>query len=300
MNFPDTSVIHRATETYARTVFTLSDLIASGTSRRQVAAMVRRGHLIHVRRDRYALPLTDTGILEAVRIGGRLTCLSLLTLLGVFVHDCDELHVLMTPGTSRLRAPRSTRVVSHWTTNSARQPHLHIAQLADAVAHAVRCQAPRQALATVDSVVHHRLMSLTQLTAVFAALPARYRPLLSLVDASSASGPETYMRLILRAMGVPFATQVHIETVGRVDFLVDGWLIIECDSRRFHQGWEKQVDDRRRDIAAARLGYITVRPLAQDILGDHAGVREVFEQIIEAFGPRLAPSGRARFSKKSS
>ncbi|HWS50320.1 MAG TPA: DUF559 domain-containing protein, partial [Microbacterium sp.] len=50
------------------------------------------------------------------------------------------------------------------------------------------------------------------------------------------------------------------------DFVVNGWLIIECDSRAYHEGWEKQQRDRRRDVAAAALGYATLRPLADDIM----------------------------------
>ncbi len=54
--------------------------------------------------------------------------------------------------------------------------------------------------------------------------------------------------------------------VGRVDMVVDGWLVIECDSREFHQGWKAQLEDRRRDLALAALGYTTIRPAAEDIL----------------------------------
>lgn len=298
MGSDNRSAAQRATEIYAQTVFTLAELISSGSTRRQVAAMVRHGTLVHVRRDRYALASTPREVVEAVRIGGRLSCLSLLTLLGVFVHRCAEIHVLVTPGTSRLRMPTERAVRLHWTVGPGRQPRLHVARFTDAVAHAVRCQPPRAALATLDSVLHHGLMSLEQLATVFARLPARYGPLLALVDPSAASGPETYMRLILRAMGVQFETQVHLEGVGYVDFVVDGWLVIECDSREFHQGWDKQVADRARDIAAAGLGYVTVRPLAKDILGDQRAVRQTLEQIIEVLGPRLGSSARAGFSRK--
>ncbi|MFE7197830.1 hypothetical protein [Microbacterium oxydans] len=159
--------------------------------------------------------------------------------------------------------------------------------LADAVSQAVRCQTPRAAVATLDSVLHHGLMTRNEVTAVFDALPARFRPLLALSDPSAASGPETFMRLILRALGVAFETQVFIEGVGRVDFLVEGWLIIECDSREFHEGWAKQVDDRRRDMAAVVQGFVTIRPLAADILRADSTVRQTVAAVIHALGPRF-------------
>ncbi|WP_054680942.1 DUF559 domain-containing protein [Microbacterium sp. No. 7] len=50
-----------------------------------------------------------------------------------------------------------------------------------------------------------------------------------------------------------------------MDFVVDGWLIVECDSKAHHEGWDRQREDRRRDLAAAALGYTTIRPLAEDL-----------------------------------
>lgn len=293
------SVAQRAGDAYEATVFSRADLMGAGMTTRKIRKAVDEGRLLHVRRDRYALPSTHPDVIDAVRIGGRLSCLSALMLLGIFVHRCSELHVLITPGSSRLRALNGRPSVLHWTVGTAGAPCLHIASLVDCLAHAIRCQAPREALATLDSVAHHGLVDEAQLREVFAALPARYRPLLALVDPSAGSGPETYMRLILRAMGVAFATQVFIEGVGRVDFVVDGWLIIECDSKQFHEGWEKQVEDRQRDIAAARLGYVTVRPLAKDILAEQVSVRQALEQIIEALGPMLGTGSRAQLSTQT-
>lgn len=288
----------RANEAYAHTVFTRSQLRDSGMSGRRIAAAVARGELVHVRRDRYALPSTHGDLIRAVRVGGRLSCLSLLALLGVFVHRCRELHVLVTPGSSRLRVPEGSDVVLHWRVRSSVGDCLHAAPLLDAVAHSVLCQAPREAIATLDSVLHHGLLTGDELIVMFATLPARFRPLLGLVDPSADSGPETFMRLMLRAMGVAYETQVYIEGVGYVNFVVEGWLIIECDSKEFHEGWEKQMQDRARDIAAARLGYVTVRPLAKDILGDQASVRQAIEAIIAALGPRFTDAPRSRFSTK--
>lgn len=93
------------------------------------------------------------------------------------------------------------------------------------------------------------------------------------------------MRLLLRGLGAEVQVQVRIEGVGRVDLVVDGWLIVECDSRAFHEGWEAQKRDRARDIAAAALGYTTVRPLAEDILYRMPSVVELMKAIV-AHGPR--------------
>ncbi|RZI94397.1 MAG: hypothetical protein EOO67_04740 [Microbacterium sp.] len=137
--------------------------------------------------------------------------------------------------------------------------------MADALAQAVRCQDPRSAVATVDSVLHRGLLSPECVADVFDALPRKYRAILRLSDALAESGSETFMRLILRQLGLRFVSQAHIPGVGRVDFLVEGWLIIECDSKAHHEGWSKQRGDRQRDLAAAQRGYVTLRPLAEDL-----------------------------------
>ena len=73
-----------------------------------------------------------------------------------------------------------------------------------------------------------------------------------------------------------------ISGVGRVDFVVDGFLIIECDSRQFHEGWEKQRADRRRDLAAAARGYFTLRVLAEDLLHPPEAVEEAVRGLLGA------------------
>ncbi|WP_435748574.1 hypothetical protein [Microbacterium sp. PMB16] len=287
------TVPQRAAAVYSRIAFTRTDLIQQGLSGRAIASAVRQGSLQHVRRDRYLLTAVDAGIVEAVRIGGRLTCLSLLALMGVFVHRPKGLHVFVTRGSARLRKPRVRNVTYHWNHSSGAPALLHVAPLVDAVRHAVRCQEPRAAVATLDSLVHHGLTAIPGLDRVFEGLPARFQILRPLVDGSAESGPETFVRLILRTIGVSYETQVFIVGVGRVDFVVEGWLIIECDSREFHEGWQKQQDDRRRDLAAARRGYVTIRPLAADILGDESTVQQALREIIEVLGPRFTGGRRS-------
>lgn len=138
-----------------------------------------------------------------------------------------------------------------------------------------------------------------RLRTIFSALPQRFGTVLALADASAESGPESFVRLILRSLGASFETQVRLYGVGRVDFVVDGWLIVECDSRAFHEGWAKQQRDRARDLAAARLGYVTIRPLAADILSDPAGTREALREVLEVLGPKLGHGRGSQLRRNS-
>lgn len=290
---PRRTVRERVVEAYAPSVFTRDDLKERGLSGRDMTSAVRSGLLTRIRQNRYAVPQTDDDVIEAVRIGGRLSCLSLLKSMGVFVHRCDRLHVHVTPGTSRIRMPVDKRTRLHWSASKGDHRALHAAPLIDAVRQAITCQPPRAAIATLDSLLHHGVLTPGQLTEVFDGLPARYGPLLRLVDASAESGPETFMRLLLRALGLHYRTQVDLPGIGRVDFLVEGWLIIECDSREFHEGWQKQVDDRRRDMHAAAQGYVTLRPLATEIMDDTDALRELIRSVVGVFAARFMRAGRS-------
>lgn len=62
------------------------ELLAVGASARGLTAAVRGGHLIRVRRDHYALPGSAADIVQAVRVGGRITCVTALRSAGVGLH----------------------------------------------------------------------------------------------------------------------------------------------------------------------------------------------------------------------
>jgi very-short-patch-repair endonuclease len=55
--------------------------------------------------------------------------------------------------------------------------------------------------------------------------------------------------------------------------LVAGKLVLEADSRLAHDGWEHHVEDRRRDLALAAAGYITLRPTYQHTMHNPQLVR---------------------------
>lgn len=258
---------------------TYRQLRDEGWTRHRLTGAVRSGALVRLRRGRYVVASVDSTVQGAARLGGRLDCVSLLSLLGVFVLDRGRLHVQFDREASRL-PERPAGVVAHWRSSVSRRGDLH-ADLLEALVQAVVCQGPRAGIASVDSALHLGLIADDQVDLIFEKLPRRYRRLRNLVDGSAESGPETYVRLILRALGARYETQVRIRGVGRVDFLVEGWLIVECDSRAHHSSWEAQLRDRRRDRAAAASGYLTLRLVAEEILYSPELVRVALAGVVK-------------------
>ena len=271
-----------AAELLPATFLTAHALAARGLTRRALTSLVRAGQLVRLRRGRYVPADTHPQLIRAGELGGRLDCVSLLAALGVFVHTGRELHLQIERGASRLPAAPAD-AIRHWRVSSRPSEALS-ADLTEAIAQAFRCQGVRAGLCTIESAWHHRLIDEEGVAAVFALLPRPYRRLRGLLDPRAESGTETIMRLMLRALGCDVAVQVRIRGVGRVDLVVDGWLIVECDSRAFHEGWAKQKDDRRRDLAAAARGYTTVRLLAEDVLYRRDVVLAHMKEVL-AHGP---------------
>ena len=234
-------------------------------TRRRITAAVAAGTLMRVRSDVYVDATVAAPVLAAARAGGRLHCVSALALSKVFLQERPGIHAHY----SRNGVPRPAGrdIVRHWG-DLMRTPHPRslVVEPIDALRQAILCQKPRAAIATIDSALNLGFIRTDELEELFDALPERRRGLRSHVDGRAESGTETLVRLIARALGGQVEIQVFIRGVGRVDIIVDGWLVIECDSRAHHEGWSAQLEDRRRDLALAALSYASIRPAAEDIL----------------------------------
>ena len=261
-----------------------SVLAARGLTPHEIRRLVSCGALIRLRNGRYVSDGCPPALAAAGRAGGRLDCVSLLAALGVFVRERrGPLHVQIDADASRLPSTGAS-VRRHWRATSCDRTRL-AADIIEALAQACRCQTPRDAIATLDSAWHLGFVDEEGIAAVFAHLPRRFRVLRGLLDRRAEAGTESLVRLMMRMLGCSVETQVDIPGVGRVDLLVDGWLIIECDSRAHHASWEERRRDTRRDLAAAALGYTTVRPIAEDVFDRP---QEVFTQLRRALDHRHA------------
>lgn len=279
------------------TSLTYSELRAD-LSRRQITRLLTDGLLIRLRKGSFVRGDCPPDLIAAARAGGRLDCVSLLRVLGVFVLERSITHIQMDRTSTRIQ-PRNAGTMRHFRTTAASRGGL-AADLVEAVAQACRCQSPRAALATLDSIWHIGLLDEAGIAAVFGRLPRRYQALRPLLDRRSESGPETLVRLMVRSLGLEVDIQVWIDGVGRVDLVVDGWLIIECDSEAHHAGWIARKRDSRRDLAAAALGYTTIRPIAEDIMHHPEVVVRAVRGLVSARGsvhnvgsPRSARRERA-------
>ena len=267
-------------------------LRAEGMTRRQMAKSVSDGRLIRVRNGRLLPTGAHADVIQAARLGGRVDCVSLLRHLGVFVLEKAPLHIQVDVGASRLPSC-PTDVVRHWRTSPAPREQL-ITDLEEALTQATRCQEPRAAIATLDSAWHLGLIDEEGITDIFARLPPRFRALRPLLEPRCESGAETLLRLMLRSLGCHIDVQVKLRGVGRVDFIVDGWLVIECDSEAHHSGWDKQKRDRRRDVAAARLGYSTIRVLAEDIMYHREKTLTALKEVVRHGARRVGVQNSSR------
>jgi very-short-patch-repair endonuclease len=110
-------------------------------------------------------------------------------------------------------------------------------------------------VASMDSALRQSMIGLQELDRVFDLLPRRLRRLRARVNGKADSGLETIIRLACEAEGWQVEIQVRIDAVGRVDILIDGWLVIECDGRAFHDNAQAVAVDRRRDAELILRGY---------------------------------------------
>ncbi|WP_240720949.1 endonuclease domain-containing protein [Pseudarthrobacter sp. NamE2] len=93
----------------------------------------------------------------------------------------------------------------------------------------------------------------------------RARAVLDWVDTGADSLLETLARTYFRQAGISVQAQVYLESVGYVDLLLDGWLVMELDGRH-HAEWKQVQKDHRRNNESVRQGYTALRYYYADVV----------------------------------
>ncbi|MGW8484427.1 type IV toxin-antitoxin system AbiEi family antitoxin domain-containing protein [Microbacterium sp. NPDC055903] len=226
-----------------------------GLPRQHLAKAVRAGLILRLRPGLYASPDAVADTCTASLHGGALTCSQALRAHGIWVLSTDEREHVWVGRRGRVHAHGGCRCVSHFF--RGRVP-IGIVDVETALIHLYRCEGDEAFFASFESALHERRLSPGAVLRIRAALPSSARWLVDLAGPTSESGLESILRLRLHLIGLALTAQVLITGVGRVDFVIDGRLILEADGRLNHDGPSMRHKDLTRDAAASALGYETL------------------------------------------
>jgi len=243
------------------------ELYEDGHTRRGLASAVHSGSIVRVRQGWFALDGTHPTLLEAVRVGGRLTGLSALELQGFWSYPTDDLHVAVHPHDARLRtrldktqrladSPNPATCV-HWR-DEADGSRFMLATV-DCLADVIACQTPDVVTAVADSVLFNRPRLIAEWNDLVATSPECHRAYLDAIDGICESGTESIFWFRTKKFGLKISRQIHIPGVGRVDFRIGPKLIIEVDGAAYHTDPVAFHRDRHRDAVLSALGYRVLR-----------------------------------------
>lgn len=260
-----------------------SDIYAAGFNKEAVAAAIRRGRMLRVRRSWIVMSACSSALVSALRVGGRLTCVSAAAHLGLWVPAHDDVHAAVSPGAARI-STEGLRV--HWSNGPAPTARrATVDPLINVLYHVARCQQPADALAIWESALNKRLIDGDVLQCVLWR-SATARRLADVSSHLSDSGLESHFVDLMRAIGVVVRQQVWIDS-HPVDVLIGDRLVVQLDGFAHHG----DAADRRRDIEAdARLrlrGYTVLRFDYYQVLFEPEKVQEIVRAAI-AQGLHLA------------
>lgn len=260
-------------------------LLAAGHSRERLFAAELAGEVIRPRKGHWLNRSTDPEVVRAVRVGGRLSCVSVALRAGLWVPDTGGLHVELPANAARPRSPDRQRlrlaecqsdVVTHWTAAPGSASTAAIAPLSDALRVMTGCLRPEESFAVLESARNRGVMASSDLERLTASLP-KARAALGRASDRSESGLESMLRVLLDGAGIEYRQQVSIAEIGRVDFLIGDALIVEVDGRRYHEDFHR---DRVRDSAASISGRRTLR-------FDYRQLRFEPDEVLAAIGAAI-------------
>jgi len=259
---------------YAGSVARTSTVLDAGFTDRNVRTAVSAGEIQRLRVGVLALPGAAPDMVAAVLGNGLLTCGSAARHHRIWLlHEPPTPHVLCRHGAA-------TGVVVHRGSVVPADAPWPVAGLTDVLLHGLRCLPAVEAAVMVESALR---LGRTNLAYLEERLPGNRngmaRRVLRLVDGTADSPIEVVARLLFRGEGIFTETQVQLPGIGIVDFLLEGFLIVELDGATHLE--PKQVKkDRLRNNASALDGYVVLRYSYADVVHNpQRVVREVWQVL---------------------
>lgn len=250
----------------------VSRLRARGFRRAEIDDVVAQGQLSRICRDWVGTTGASQNAVVAVAQGGRLTGPTALASLGLWDALDRRVHVQVPtnyhPRTVKLRVPVGAFTPPRYPNSGFSRHWMDLvspapidtppwrAPIVDALVIVSRMAPPEQFIACVDSALHHDAIPPAMLPTLRAALTREQRGLLAEIDPAAESGLESITRFLVRPFVSTIRSQVEFPGIskhggrGRVDLLLDEWLVVELDGDEFHD----PVADRKRDAVLVQLG----------------------------------------------
>jgi len=221
--------------------------------------------MLRVRRGVYATADACHRAREAARHGGPLACVSAARHLGLWTLEPEsEVHVWMGGGGHRHPHP-SCVCVEHWDDAIRAKAFAH-PSLPRVLRQILGCRGVESFFVAVESALRHGRLTESALVWLRGNTNDAGREAIEFARPDSDSGLESLLRWRLRRHGLTVQTQVAVDGVGRIDFLIGDRLLVEVDGRANHEETTVQPDgtslrhkDLVRDASAAAWDYATLR-----------------------------------------
>ena len=298
-------------------VFGANDAARVGVGPDELLNLTRRGQLVRVRRGAYVLAeryaaaepserylLRAEAVLRTRGDADRLSHQSALAFLGIAAFDVNHAQVSVETRRASRRRVHAGLAIHPWTGGDTWTLGA-FRSVAPAVAcvQVARVHGFMAGLAAMDSAVHRSLCSLADLESTAGALAGpkagTVQRAIAACDPSCESVGETRSRIILMDGNLPFASQVDIADaagfIGRVDFLVDGCVVVEFDGMIKYAGPTGQAalaKEKIREDRLRRAGYEVVRIVWSE-LEDPSSILRRIEQARRLARERRAAGLRA-------
>jgi very-short-patch-repair endonuclease len=236
-----------------------AQLLHAGFSRRDLLRL-RESGASQPRRGVFALPGCDEDYQAAIRHNGRLSCASAAAHYGLWLRQPpSRLHLACNHG-------HGSGFVRHRTVRFEGHPFAPVAAVEDVALHALGCLPPPASTAMATSAIRLHGVSpellAHQLRADRSGTALR---VLRELDVRAESIVEVDAQHLFRSNGIDYEAQVFLPGIGRVDFLVDGFLIVEIDGFAFHSKREDMLRDRNRNNTSTVNGYSVLRYMPEHV-----------------------------------
>ena len=258
------------------------ELYERGMSRESLRLATRSGEIRRIRKGWYILPETPEAIADCARVGGRATCATAIEHAGLWLSSVPgEVHVAVRPNACQLRDPHDykrrepqTGAIVHWADNHSRGARLVVPTI-DAIRQLAACRGVEAAFIATESALAAGLIRMHEVARIGVGAPAALVVALSRAGGLSGSVTEAVFAFRSHIFGVRIRQQVEVGP-DRVDFVLGDRLIVELDSKEFH--------DKHRDYARdARLiarGYRVMRFDYRQVMFDWPAVEAALAAAI--------------------